>query len=176
VSPSSSLPHDIGETFTLVFTLGARIMSLAVGDTAPDFDAKIHDGSTLRLSSLRGKRVVLYFYPKDDTPGCTVEACDFRDHRPKFSRRKVEVIGVSPDSPERHAKFRDKYELPFTLVSDADKKIATAYGVFKEKNMYGKKVLGIVRTTFLIDAEGKIESIWPGVKVKGHVEAVLESL
>jgi len=150
--------------------------TLSVGDTAPDFEAKTHDGASLKLSSLRGKRVVLYFYPKDDTPGCTTEACDFRDAKPKFSRKKVEIVGVSPDSPERHAKFRDKHGLTFTLVSDADKKIANAYGVFKEKNMYGKKVLGIVRTTFLIDAAGKIEAIWPGVKVNGHVEAVLESL
>jgi peroxiredoxin Q/BCP len=151
-------------------------MTVSVGDQAPDFTAQTHDGAELTLSSLRGKRVVLYFYPKDDTPGCTTEACDFRDHFAAFKKKKVEVLGVSPDSVARHAKFRAKHELPFTLVADPDKAIANAYGVFKEKTMYGKKVMGIVRSTFLIDAHGKVIAAWPGVKVPGHVEAILAAL
>ena len=151
-------------------------MALQVGDTAPDFTAQTDAGETLTLSALRGKPVVLYFYPKDNTPGCTREACDFRDEHAAFAKKKAVVLGVSPDSVKTHAGFKAKHELPFTLVADPDKTIANAYGVFAEKNMYGKKVMGIVRTTFLIDAKGKIAAIWPKVKVDGHVAAVLEAL
>ena len=150
-------------------------MALAIGDTAPDFTAHTDDGE-ISLKSLRGSKVVLYFYPKDNTSGCTREACDFRDHTPKFKRKKVVVLGVSPDSVKSHQGFKAKHELDFPLVSDPDRKIANAYGVFKEKNMYGKKVMGIERTTFVIDEKGKIAAIYPKVKVDGHVVAVLAAL
>lgn len=151
-------------------------MALKVGDPAPDFTAQTDAGDALTLSALRGKPVVLYFYPKDNTPGCTREACDFRDQHAAFAKKKAVVLGVSPDSVKSHAGFKTKHELPFTLVADPDKAIANAYGVFAEKNMYGKKVMGIVRTTFLIDKQGKIAAIWPKVKVDGHVAAVLDAL
>lgn len=151
-------------------------MALKVGDPAPDFTAQTDAGDALTLSALRGKPVVLYFYPKDNTPGCTREACDFRDQHAAFAKKKAVVLGVSPDSVKSHAGFKTKHELPFTLVADPDKAIANAYGVFAEKNMYGKKVMGIVRTTFLIDKQGKIAAIWPKVKVDGHVTAVLDAL
>ncbi len=151
-------------------------MALQVGDPAPDFTAHTDAGETITLSGLRGKPVVLYFYPKDNTPGCTREACDFRDEHAAFAKKKAVVLGVSPDSVKSHAGFKAKHELPFTLVADPDKAIANAYGVYAEKNMYGKKVMGIVRTTFLVDENGKIAAIWPKVKVDGHVAAVLEAL
>ena len=150
-------------------------MALKVGDAAPDFTAKTDDGE-ISLKSLRGKKVVLYFYPKDNTSGCTREACDFRDNSPKFKRKKVVVLGVSPDSVKSHQGFKAKHELDFPLVSDPEKTIANAYGVFKEKNMYGKKVMGIERTTSLIDEQGKIAAIYPKVKVDGHVAEILATV
>lgn len=150
-------------------------MALSVGDKAPEFTAETDDGS-ISLKSLRGKKVVLYFYPKDNTSGCTREACDFRDRHGGLAKKGAVVLGVSPDSAKSHVGFKTRHELPFTLVSDPDKTIATAYGVFAEKTMYGKKVMGIVRSTFLIDEKGKIAAIWSKVKVDGHVDAVLESL
>lgn len=150
-------------------------MTLAIGDKAPEFTAET-DAGTLSLKDLRGKKVVLYFYPKDNTSGCTREACDFRDSHAKLTKKGVVVLGVSPDSVKSHVGFKAKHELPFTLVSDPDKKIANAYGVWAEKNMYGKKVMGIVRSTFVIDEKGKIAAIYPKVKVDGHVEAVLAEL
>src|SRR6516225_7010359 len=141
---------------------------LKEGDKAPDFTVHTDTGQELKLSGLHGKRVVLYFYPKADTPGCTTEACEFRDDTAAFRKKKVEIVGISPDKPSAQAKFKTKYELPFTLLADEDKSVAQAYGVWKEKNMYGKKVMGIERTTFLIGADGKIEKIWPKVKAKGH--------
>lgn len=150
-------------------------MTLAVGDKAPEFTAET-DAGTLSLKDLRGKKVVLYFYPKDNTSGCTREACDFRDSHAKLTKKGVVVLGVSPDSVESHVGFKAKHELPFALVSDPEKKIANAYGVWAEKNMYGKKVMGIVRSTFVIDEKGKIAAIYPKVKVDGHVEAVLAAL
>lgn len=150
-------------------------MTLEVGAKAPEFTAET-DAGTLSLSELRGKKVVLYFYPKDNTSGCTREACEFRDVHPKLVKKGVVVLGVSPDSVKSHLGFKAKHELPFALVSDPDKKIAAAYGVFAEKTMYGKKVMGIVRSTFLIDEKGKIAAIWSKVKVDGHVDAVLASL
>jgi peroxiredoxin Q/BCP len=150
-------------------------MALSIGDSAPDFTAPTDDGE-VSLKSLRGKTVVLYFYPKDNTSGCTREACDFRDSHRKFTRKDVVVLGVSPDSVKSHQGFKTKHELNFPLVSDPERTIANAYGVFKEKTMYGKKVMGIERTTFVIDPKGKIAAIYPKVKVDGHVEAVLAGL
>ena len=145
---------------------------LAEGKKAPDFTAMNQNGEKVKLSFFKNKKnVVLYFYPKDMTPGCTTEACDFRDNFKKF--RDTEILGVSIDSPERHQKFIEKQSLPFTLISDEDTKVAEKYGVWKEKSMYGKKFMGIVRSTFIIDKGGKIRKIYPKVKVKGHVEEVL---
>jgi peroxiredoxin Q/BCP len=149
---------------------------LNVGEQAPDIDVRTDAGESFRLSDLKGKRVVLYFYPKADTPGCTTEACEFRDDSKAFAKKKVEIVGVSPDKSTAQAKFKTKYELPFTLLADDEKAVAHAYGVWKEKNMYGKKVMGIERTTFLIGADGKIEKIWPKVKAKGHAAEVLAAL
>ena len=150
-------------------------MTLKVGDKAPDFSAESDEGK-LSLKDLKGQKVVLYFYPKDNTSGCTREACDFRDSHPKYKKKGVVVLGVSPDTVKSHVGFRAKHELPFALVSDPDRAIANAYGVFKEKSMYGKKVMGIERTTFVIDEKGKIAAIYPKVKVDGHVAAVLAAL
>jgi len=145
------------------------------GNKAPDFAAPDQDGSKVKLSSFKGKKnVVLYFYPKDMTPGCTTEACDFRDLHKKF--KDAEILGVSIDPPERHQKFIEKYTLPFTLVSDADKKVVQKYGVWQEKKLYGKTFMGVVRSTFLIDKQGVVRKIWPKVKVKGHAEEVLAAL
>jgi len=148
---------------------------LQIGTKAPNFLAVDQDGNKIDLSSFNNKKnVVLYFYPKDMTPGCTTEACDFRDNFKKF--KDTEVLGVSIDSQERHRKFIEKQKLPFTLISDEDKKLVEKYGVWKEKSMYGKKFMGIIRSTFIIDKKGKICKIYPKVKVKGHVEEVLEFL
>lgn len=150
-------------------------MSLAAGDLAPDFTLPTDEG-TITLSALRGKPVVVYFYPKDDTPGCTAEACAFRDNLPDFSSIQAEVIGISKDTADSHAKFRKKYDLTFHLASDGDGKVCESYGVWVEKNNYGKKYMGIERSTFLIDKEGKISRIWRRVKVDGHIEKVLEAV
>lgn len=148
---------------------------LKEGQKAPAFSGVDQNGETMKLSSLKGKNnVVLYFYPKDMTPGCTTEACDFRDHFKRF--KNAEVLGVSADLPERHRKFVDKYDLPFTLISDPEKKIIAKYGVWREKKLYGKTFMGIVRSTFIIDKAGIVRKIFPKVKVKGHVEEILEVL
>ena len=145
------------------------------GNKAPDFSAKDQNGKTVKLASLKGKKnVVLYFYPKDMTPGCATEACDFRDHHKKF--KNTVVLGVSIDSPERHQKFIDKYNLPFTLIADTNQKVVNKYGVWQEKSLYGKKFMGIVRSTFIIDKNGVIRKIFPKVKVKGHVEEILNEI
>ena len=149
---------------------------LKVGDQAPDIELRTDAGELFRLKDLKGKRVVLYFYPKADTPGCTTEACEFRDHLKQFARRGAAVVGVSPDKPAAQAKFKTKYDLPFTLLADEEKAAAQAFGVWKEKNMYGRKVMGIERSTFVISAEGKIEKIYGKVKAKGHAEEVLAEL
>jgi len=151
-------------------------MSLQVGDLAPDFSMPTDDGRTISLRDLRGRKVVLYFYPKDDTPGCTKEACSFRDNLPTFSGINAEIVGVSRDDGDSHRAFRDKYALNFMLASDNDGSVVNDYGVWKEKNMYGKTFMGIERSTFLIDENGKIEAIWPRVQVDGHTEAVLAAL
>src|SRR5260370_37956971 len=133
---------------------------LKVGDPAPDIHLHTDTDEEFRLSQMKGKRVVLYFYPKADTPGCTVEACEFRNDIKAFAKKGTAVIGVSPDKPSAQAKFKEKYDLPFTLLVDENKAAAEAYGVFKEKNMYGKKVMGIERTTFIIGPDSKIEKIY----------------
>ena len=149
---------------------------LQEGDAAPDIRLATDSGEQFRLSSLKGKRVVLYFYPKADTPGCTAEACEFRDEIGAFGDKGVAVVGISPDKPSAQAKFKKKYELPFTLLADPDKTAAAAYGVWREKNMYGKKVMGIVRSTFIIGPNGRIEKIYASVKPKGHAAEVLEAI
>jgi thioredoxin-dependent peroxiredoxin len=150
-------------------------MSVEEGKKAPDFSATTDGGKTLKLSDLRGKAVILYFYPKDDTPGCTKEACGFRDSLPNFGKAKATVIGVSKDSVAKHDKFKAKYDLNFPLVSDEDGKICEKYGTWIEKSLYGRKYMGIDRATFLIDGTGTVRKIWRKVKVPGHVEEVLEA-
>lgn len=150
--------------------------TLNVGDTAPDFSLPAGDGKTLSLKEFRGKKVVLYFYPKDNTPGCTKEACSFRDDIRKFERKGAVIIGVSADRVESHRKFADKYDLPFSLVSDEKKSLINAYGVWKKKSLYGRTFLGIERSTFVIDEKGKIARIYRKVKVDGHSEEVLAAL
>ena len=150
---------------------------LGAGDRAPDFTLDDQDGRPVSLADYRGrKNVVVYFYPKDDTPGCTIEACAFRDDIAKYRKAGAEVIGVSFDSPESHTKFREKYDLPFTLLADEEKKLANAYGVYVEKNMYGKKSMGIQRSTFIIDPQGRIAAIFPKVRPEGHSDEVLDAL
>lgn len=147
-----------------------------VGELAPDFTLPRDGGGEVALSALRGKPVVLYFYPKDDTSGCTKEACEFRAALPDFEKHAAEIIGVSPDSVKKHDKFKAKYDLPFTLASDEEKGVLETYGVWVEKSMYGRKYMGVERSTFLIDADGKIAAAWRKVKVPGHVDAVLKTL
>ncbi|MCL4548934.1 MAG: thioredoxin-dependent thiol peroxidase [Bacteroidetes bacterium] len=149
---------------------------LEAGKKAPSFTLPDEDNKKISLSDFKGKKVVLYFYPKDMTSGCTHEACDFRDTFPDFQKLKAVILGVSIDSPESHKKFSDKYELPFALLSDADKKVVQKYGVWKEKSMYGRKYMGIERTTFIIDGEGVIRNIFQKVKVSGHADEVMKSL
>ena len=150
-------------------------MTLAIGDKAPGFTMATDGGGSVSLDALKGRPVVLYFYPKDDTPGCTREACGFRDAMPDFSGIDAAVIGVSKDSVARHDKFKAKYELPFTLAADEDGAVCEAYGVWTKKMNYGREYMGIERSTFLIDEKGKIAGIWRKVRVKGHVEQVLEA-
>jgi peroxiredoxin Q/BCP len=150
-------------------------MALKIGNKAPAFSIRVEANKCIALKDLKGKKVILYFYPKDDTPGCTKEACGFRDAHPDFKKINAEVIGVSKDSISKHEKFRSKYELPFILGSDEDGKVCNAYQVWKEKNMYGRKYMGIERSTFLIDEQGKIRAEWRKVKVKGHVDEVLQA-
>ncbi|MGH1418664.1 MAG: thioredoxin-dependent thiol peroxidase [Hyphomicrobiaceae bacterium] len=146
------------------------------GKKAPDFKLPDADGEVLKLSTLKGQPVVVYFYPRDDTPGCTNEAKDFTELMPKFDAANTVVLGISPDSPAKHAKFRDKHGLSVRLIADEEKTAAEAYGVWVEKSMYGKKYMGVERATFLINAAGKIEKIWRKVKVKGHAAEVLASV
>ena len=145
------------------------------GNKAPDFTALDQNGKKVKLSSFKGKKnIVLYFYPKDMTPGCTTQACDFRDQLKKF--KNTVILGVSIDPQERHQKFIEKYDLPFSLLADTDKKVVQKYGVWQEKKLYGKTFMGIVRTTFLIDKTGTVKKIFPKVKVKTHIEEVLKEL
>jgi peroxiredoxin Q/BCP len=147
-----------------------------VGHMAPDFALQSDVNGMVSLSRYRGKNVILYFYPKDDTPGCTREACSFQEHKPKLIGENAVVIGVSPDGPESHKKFRAKYGLDFVLVSDEERELCKAYGVWVEKNNYGKKYMGVQRATFLIDGQGRVAYVWPKVSVDGHTEAVLAEL
>ncbi len=149
--------------------------NLNVGDKAPDFTLATDGNGSVSLAKLAGKNVVLYFYPKDDTPGCTIEAKDFRDLMPEFEKSNTVIIGLSKDDVKSHDKFKTKFCLPFTLASDTDGAVCEAYGVWVEKSMYGKKYMGIERTTLLIGKQGKIAQIWPKVKVEGHAREVLEA-
>lgn len=151
-------------------------MALEIGDKAPAFSMKTDGGGKISLSALKGQKVVLYFYPKDDTSGCTAEACGFRDNLPAFKKLDAVVIGVSRDSVESHDKFKKKYDLNFALGSDETGKVTEAYEVWVEKNMYGKKYMGIERATFLIDGKGVLRGIWRKVKVPGHVEEVAKAI
>lgn len=149
---------------------------LNVGDPAPDFTVATDGGDTLRLADLRGQRVVLYFYPRDNTPGCTTEACDFRDAAPQFAEMNAVILGVSTDSVQSHDRFKAKHELPFPLLSDTHREVAEAYGTWREKSLYGKKFMGMVRSTFVIDEQGIIAAVYDKVRVKGHVAALLDAL
>ncbi len=147
-----------------------------VGSVAPDFTLPTDQGDPVTLSDLRGRKVVLYFYPKDDTPGCTTQACDFRDALPTFDDVDAVILGVSADSVESHRKFRDKHGLNFPLLADEGHEVCEAYGVWKEKSMYGRKFMGIERSTFLIDEDGRVSGVWRKVKPKGHADMLVEVL
>ncbi|MEX2091907.1 MAG: thioredoxin-dependent thiol peroxidase [Pirellulales bacterium] len=149
---------------------------IEAGERAPAFTLTADDGTKVRLSDLKGQPVVLYFYPRDDTPGCTREACAFRDQQSQLKKLGARVLGISTDSIESHGKFRDKYDLNFPLLSDPDHAVAEKYGAWREKNLYGKKSLGIQRSTFLIDADGKVAKVWKAVKVDGHDAQVIAAL
>jgi peroxiredoxin Q/BCP len=150
--------------------------ALKVGSTAPAFSLESSHGKRVSLKDLKGSWIVLYFYPKDDTPGCTKEACDFRDASPQVAKSSAVVLGVSPDSVASHQKFAGKFSLPFPLLADPDHTVAEKYGVWVEKSMYGRKYMGIERSTFVIDPAGKIAAMWRKVRVPGHIEEVLQSL
>lgn len=152
------------------------LFMLKVGNKAPEFKLIADNGENVSLKDYKGKKVVLYFYPKDMTSGCTAEACDLRDNIKKIEKKNAVVIGVSPDGTKSHIKFKEKYDLPFTLLSDESKKMLEAYGVWQEKSMYGRKYMGVVRTTFIIDEKGKIEKIFEKVKVDGHIDEILANL
>jgi peroxiredoxin Q/BCP len=145
------------------------------GDAAPDFESRDAEGNTVKLSELRGQKVALYFYPKDDTPGCTKEACSLRDGHSELTRRGIKVIGVSTDDEKSHRKFAEKYSLPFTLLADTDHKVADAYGVYGEKQFMGKKHMGVTRKTFLIDEQGRVRKVFDKVNVDEHADEVLKA-
>lgn len=149
---------------------------LKIGDKAPDFSLLSDSGKTISLKSLKGHKIVIYFYPKDNTSGCTKEACDFKDSIKTFENKETVILGISKDSIESHKSFKSKYNLPFNLLSDETGQVVKDYGVWKEKSMYGKKYMGIERTTFLIDEKGKIKEIWNKVKVPGHVQNIISKL
>ena len=151
-------------------------MALEIGKKAPDFALRDENGEVVKLSHFKGKRVVVFFYPKANTSGCTREACDFRDEVDAFKKRNVAVLGISKDGPAAQKKFKDKYELPFPLLSDEDLQVLKAWGAWGEKTMYGKKITGTIRTTVVVGSDGKVEAVYPKVKVDGHVANVLESL
>ena len=153
-----------------------RETPMNINDKAPEFTLQDENGNEVSLKGLRGKIVVLYFYPRADTPGCTVQACSFRDTYKQIQKTGAVLLGISPDTPKAQKKFQDKFHLPFSLLADADKKVAEQFGVVQEKNMYGKKVMGIARTTFIIGAHGKIQHIFTKVKPEGHAAEVLAYL
>ncbi len=149
---------------------------ISAGDVAPGFELPADDGSIVSLEGLRGRRVVLYFYPKDDTSGCTIQACEFRDLMPRINEAGAVVLGVSPDPVDSHVKFKSKYDLNFPLLADSDHQVAEAYGVWKEKSMYGRKYMGVERSTFVIGPDGTIEEAWRKVKAKGNAEMAAAAL
>ena len=149
---------------------------LQAGEMAPDFKSTTQDGEPLTLADLRGQRTILYFYPKDNTSGCTLEAKSLRDGKAELTRMGFRIIGVSPDSEKSHRSFCDKHDLNFTLLADTDHSVCEAYGVWAEKSMYGRKYMGIERATFLVDRDGVVKRVWRGVKVPGHAQAVLDAL
>ncbi|MDP2275983.1 MAG: thioredoxin-dependent thiol peroxidase [Archangium sp.] len=149
---------------------------IEAGKKAPTFSLKDQNGKTVKLADFAGQNVVLYFYPKDNTPGCTTEACDFRDQHVKLEKAGAVVLGVSPDAEATHLKFAGKFELPFTLLADTEHAVAEKYGSWGEKILYGRKFMGIIRSTFLIGGDGKVAKVWPKVKVAGHVDEVLEAV
>ena len=149
---------------------------LAVGDRAPSFETVDQSGARVALKDFSGRKVVLYFYPKDDTPGCTKEACSFRDGYADFRKRKIEVLGVSVDDEKSHKKFAEKFDLPFRLLADPDRKIVRAYGVWGQKSLYGRKYMGTHRVTYVVDEKGKIAAVFPKVKPDGHAEEILEAI
>lgn len=151
-------------------------MTLKEGDKAPAFTMKDASGNTVKLSDYKGQQVVLYFYPKDNTPGCTQEACDFRDAFKTLKKKGAVVLGVSCDSEKSHQKFAAKHDLPFPLLVDEDHRVAEAYGAWGEKSLYGRKFMGLIRSTFLIGADGKVAKSWRKVKVAGHIDEVIEAL
>ena len=158
------------------FSRNEAIIPMNINDKAPDFTLQDENGEQISLKALRGKVVVLYFYPRADTPGCTIEACEFRDTYKQMQKSGAVLLGISPDTSKAQKKFQEKFKLPFSLLADADKKVANAFGVVQEKNMYGKKVMGVVRTTFVIGPYGKIQHIFPKVKPEGHAVEVLAYL
>jgi peroxiredoxin Q/BCP len=171
----SASPRAADSVFNPDFSEYEALM-INVNDKAPEFTLQDENEKEISLKSLRGKVVVLYFYPRADTPGCTVEACEFRDTYKQMQKTGAVLLGISPDTPKAQKKFQDKFKLPFSLLADVDKKVADAFGVLQEKNMYGKKVMGIVRTTFIIGPDGKIQHIFPKVKAEGHAGDVLAYL
>jgi peroxiredoxin Q/BCP len=170
--------RNLDRNFNPDFSRNEALMSVTVNvnDKAPEFTLQDENGKEVSLKGLRGKVVVLYFYPRADTPGCTVEACEFRDTYKQMQKTGAVLLGISPDTPLAQKKFQEKFKLPFSLLADADKKVADAFGVLQMKNMYGKKVMGIVRTTFIIGPDGKIQHIFPKVKAEGHAGEVLAYL
>ncbi len=170
------LPSPIYFPAILVIYGHHNMTTLQQGDIAPDFSLPSQDNTPISLHAFRGKKVILYFYPKDDTPGCTREACDFRDQLSHFATANTVILGISKDKPAKHQKFREKYQLPFTLLSDETGDVCAAYGVINKKSLFGNTFLGIERSTFLIDENGVISHIWRKVKVAGHIEAILASL
>ena len=167
--PSTAVTRNAVTNFDC---LGNEI-SMKINDKAPDFTLQDENGNEVSLKALRGEIVVLYFYPRADTPGCTIQACEFRDTYKQMQKTGAVLLGVSPDTTKAQKKFQEKFKLPFPLLADADKKVADSFGVLQEKNMYGKKVMGIVRTTFIIGPDGKIQHIFPKVKPEGHAAEVL---
>lgn len=171
---SKSKPADLGAK--LNFMAKSPELTLKPGDKAPTFTAQTHESKTVSLEDFRGKPVILYFYPRDDTPGCTKEACGFRDAFSEFKRKGAVILGVSTDSAKSHGKFASKFQLPFTLLADEDKRIVQAYGVWGEKRFMGRKYQGTHRVTFLIGPDGTIKQIWPGVKPDQHAREVLSAI
>ncbi len=151
-------------------------MKLKVGETAPHFSLPSSSGETVKLNAFKGQKVVIFFYPKDDTPGCTIEACEFRDRSDEISAQGTKILGISPDNQESHDKFISKFNLNFELLADEDNTVATDYGAWGEKNMYGKVTIGMKRMTFLVDEEGNIEKIWGKVTPEGHAQQIIDAI